>query len=116
MTITLQVAYVVIDGMADNRAFYEDVLGLAPKFADGDRWAQYDLGGTNFALAAPGEAPAGAKGAILVFQVDDLEAAMQRLASAGTPVEELRDMGAHGRVATFTDPSGNRLQLFARAR
>lgn len=116
MTITLQVAYVVIDGMANNRAFYEDVLGLAPKFADGERWAQYDLGGTNFALAAPGEAPAGTRGAVLVFQVEDIEAAIQRLTAAGTSVDERRDMSAHGRVATFTDPSGNRLQLFARAR
>jgi hypothetical protein len=74
---------------------------LPPKFADGERWARYDLGGTNFALAAPGEAPAGTKGAVLAFQVEDLENAMRRLTAAGIPVDQLRDMGPHGRVATL---------------
>ncbi|MFA5120940.1 VOC family protein [Zavarzinia sp.] len=115
MPIKLQLAYVVTPDMAAQRAFYEEVLGLPLKFQDGTRWAQFDTGGANFALAAPEEAPAGATGTILVFQVDDLDATVAALTAAGVAVDPIRDMGTHGRVTSFRDPAGNRLQLFGRA-
>lgn len=114
MAVKLQVAYVVTKDVSAHRAFYEEVLNFPVKFQDGDRWVQFRTEGANFALAAPGEAPAGAEGAVLVFEVDDLDAAVAALNTAGVQVDPIRDMGDHGRVVTFMDPAGNRLQLFGR--
>lgn len=97
--------------------FYRDVLGLPLKFQDGSRWAQFDAGGASFAVSAAGEGPATAgAGAVVVFEVEDLEAALARLQARGVPVEGGPvDMGAHGRYLTLRDPSGNPVQLFQRA-
>lgn len=112
----LKTVYHIADDMAAGRRFYEDGLGLVPRFADGTRWVQYEAGGAAFALAGPEEAPeADAEGAVAVFEVDDLDAARARLVAAGIPIVSERDMGSHGRVLTVRDPAGTFLQLFARA-
>lgn len=112
----LQNAYHVAGDMKRARAFYEDVLGLKPKFADGDRWVQYDAGGANFALSGAEEAADGAAGAVLVFEVADLDASAAAVGAAGGMVMATRDMGDHGRTLTFRDTEGNIGQLFMRAR
>jgi predicted enzyme related to lactoylglutathione lyase len=97
-------------------AFYGDALGLEVRFADPERWVQFRLDGTAFAVAGPAEAPAGAPGlTVPVFEVEDLDAWPSRLAAAGAEVDpEIRDMGGHGRVLTARDPEGNVFQLFAK--
>jgi predicted enzyme related to lactoylglutathione lyase len=95
--------------------FYTEALGIGLKFQDGERWAQFDLGGAGLAIASPAEFPVGASGAVLVFEVADLARSTAAVAAAGGTVVEQRDMGSHGRVATVRDPDGNLLQLFARA-
>jgi len=95
--------------------FYSEALGIALKFQDGDRWAQFDLGGASFAIASPPEFPEGESGSVLVFEVDDLGRAVAAVISAGGSAVDQRDMGSHGTVATVRDPSGNLLQLYARA-
>ena len=95
------------------REFYEGVLGLAPKFADGDHWIQYALKGAAFAIAGPRETPASSAGHVVVFDVSDMDALAARLEEAGqTP--HIRDMGEHGRVLTAFDPEGQPVQFFAR--
>jgi len=112
----LQNVYLAAADMGASRHFYEAVIGLEPRFADGERWTQYAAaGGGSFAVAAPQECPDGMAGAVAVFEVDDLDAHAARLVAAGIPVLARRDMGAHGRVLTVRDPSGNLVQLFARA-
>lgn len=111
----LQTAYHVVADMPGARRFYEEVLGLRLKFADGDRWAQYDAGGANFAIGAPAEAPPGAAGAVVVFETDTLDELRAKAAAAGTEIRGERDMGGHGRVLTLADPEGNLIQLFERA-
>jgi len=96
--------------------FYTQVLGFKLKFQDGQKWAQFDASGADFALGSPEEsaqAPGG--GAVLVFEVEDIDAAAAQVARAGGEVGELRDMGAHGRALLFRDPDGNLVQLFSRA-
>jgi predicted enzyme related to lactoylglutathione lyase len=116
MTIrSLQNVYVVAPDMDQAAAFYGEALGLELKFRDGDRWTQFRLGAGNFSLASPAEAGAGAVGAVPVFEVDDLDAAVARVTDGGGNVAERRDMGAHGRSANCADPAGNRFQLFQRA-
>lgn len=95
------------DDMAASRKFYEGVLGIDVKFADGDRWAQYDLGDTRFALGAERERLIDMRGAAVVFEVATLEACEQRVAEFGGRVLERRDMGTHGTTLVIADPAGN---------
>ena len=111
----LQNAYYVTRDMDRAVAFYRETLGLGLKFQDGARWAQFDAGGVNFSLSAPEESGTDGGGAVIVFEVDDLDAMQARLAEQGVTVLDTRDMGAHGRSLTFRDPDGNAVQLFQRA-
>jgi len=110
----IQNVFYVVRQMDQAETFYRDALGLSPKFRDGDRWAQLDAGGVNFALSAPDEAPGGVQGAVVVFEVDSLENAGKRIEKFGGRAGDERDMGSHGRTLTFTDPEGNICQLFER--
>lgn len=117
MTIRkLQNVYVNAADMTESRHFYETILGLRPKFADGERWVQYDAGGVNFAVGSAAEYPQGASGAVAVFEVADLDIRQEQLARAGIEIVATRDMGEHGRTVTVIDPAGNYLQLFERRR
>jgi predicted enzyme related to lactoylglutathione lyase len=111
----LQNAYYVTSDMDRAVAFYRDVLGLELSFQDGDRWAQLKAGDVNFSLASPEEAADGATGAVVIFEVDDIDEAEAALTAGGGTVLGARDMGGHGRALTFRDPDGNLVQLFQRA-
>ncbi len=111
----LQNAYVVTHDMERAVAFYQDALGLPMKFQDGAKWAQFDAGGSNFAVSSPEEAAEGAMGAVLIFEVDSIADASLTIEKNGGEVLGSRDMGDHGRVLTFRDPDGNLVQLFQRA-
>jgi predicted enzyme related to lactoylglutathione lyase len=111
----LQNTYVAAGDFTESRRFYEDLLGLKPKFVDDGRWVQYDAGGTNFALGAPRECPEHTNGAVAVFEVERLDEHAAQLQAMGVEVLERRDMGGHGRLITILDPAGNYIQLFERA-
>ncbi|GAA2000017.1 VOC family protein [Catenulispora subtropica] len=63
--------------------FVSAVLGLEPTFVDGERWAQFDLGGARLALASGAESSGAAQ---VMVKVADLAAAAGRLAAAGYDV------------------------------
>jgi predicted enzyme related to lactoylglutathione lyase len=50
--------------------------------------------------------------AMLNFQVDDLDGLLDRLAAAGATVDPQRDSHDYGRFGWFTDPEGNRVELW----
>ncbi len=50
--------------------------------------------------------------AMLNFQVDDLDAILDRLSSAGVSVDPKREESSYGRFGWFTDPEGNRVELW----
>ena len=53
-----------------------------------------------------------AQPAMLNFQVDDLEGVLSKLASAGATVDPKRENADSGRFGWFTDPEGNRVELW----
>lgn len=105
--------YVTSD-MKRARSFYEALIGPRLKFADGDRWTQYDIGGRNFALGVAAEAHPLAAGACIIFEVISLVQQETRLIAAGGRILQRRDMGAHGEVLVAADPDGNIFQLWQR--
>jgi predicted enzyme related to lactoylglutathione lyase len=50
--------------------------------------------------------------AMLNFQVDDLDALLDALIAAGVSVDPKRDSYDFGRFGWFTDPEGNRVELW----
>lgn len=111
----LQNVYLVARDVAAQCAFYEGVLGLPVKFRDGERWAQYDAGGSAFAISCAEEARPAESGAVMVFEVDDFEGVEESVVRAGGRIEARRDMGSHGAVLSLRDPEGNVVQMFRRA-
>ena len=50
--------------------------------------------------------------AMLNFQVDDLDGVLDRLSSAGVVIDPKREEHEYGRFGWFTDPEGNRVELW----
>jgi predicted enzyme related to lactoylglutathione lyase len=50
--------------------------------------------------------------AMLNFQVDDLDGVLDRLSSAGVVIDPKRENYEYGRFGWFTDPEGNRVELW----
>ncbi len=109
-------AYYVVKDMDKAVGFYQDILGLNIKFRDGDRWTQFDVNGVAVALADPSEGtvPPGGGGTV-VLEVDDLGETRDKLTQNGVTVNDIVDMGGHGRYFTAVDPAGNIVQIFARS-
>jgi predicted enzyme related to lactoylglutathione lyase len=106
-------------------AFYRDVLGLevtdvdpGPGHRPGVDWVQLaGEGGTielfdHARFAKSREFPLPRRnGVVITFEVDDVDAAVERLRAAGVEVPHVHraDWGA---AAHFFDPEGNELQVF----
>jgi lactoylglutathione lyase len=107
--------------------FYRDLLGLEETFRtprEGTpEHVEFRVGGSTIALgtveaakhvhgvdATPG-APAG----VLVLWTDDVDAAYERLTSAGVPsLKPPRDSGNNNRNALLADPDGNLVEIVAK--
>lgn len=50
--------------------------------------------------------------AMLNFQVDDVDALLDRLAAAGVAVDPKRETHEYGRFGWFSDPEGNRVEVW----
>ena len=60
------------------------ILGLKLTHEAGGEWFEYDVGDTTFAIsAADAEHPVPVRGAVLVFEVSDLDAEVARLQKCG---------------------------------
>lgn len=116
MAVTrLQNLHVVAQDVPALAAFWQEALGLTLRFADGERWVQLQAGEDAFAVASVEEGAPGQRGAVPVFEVDDLASHAAAIEAHGGSLLEERDMGDHGRVLTFRDPQGNVAQLFLRS-
>lgn len=114
-TTILQNVFYRVSDMEKAGRFYGGLLDATLKFADKNRWRQYDVGGRKLALASGEEAHPLMQGAAVIFETDDLEASKDRVVELGGAILEVRDMGAHGTTVVVADPDGNILYLWARA-
>jgi predicted enzyme related to lactoylglutathione lyase len=103
--VDIQTVYFVAKDMARLEDFYGSALGIPVQFRDENKWTQFRLQRSAFALSSAEEAAQGAVGAVPVFQI----------ASAGGQLLAQRDMGTHGVVATYKDPEENVFQVFRKS-
>ncbi|HVM16667.1 MAG TPA: VOC family protein [Gaiellaceae bacterium] len=113
-------ARLLVDDFGACFRFYRDVLGLEPTWGEEDgAYADFEGGGATLALFArhgmDGRAelrPPG-DGAMLVFEVDDVDAVAARLGEHRVPLEaEPHDEPEWGiRVAHFRDPAGTLIEV-----
>lgn len=93
--------------------FYSTKLGLEVSRQE-DEWAELTANGLKIGLnARDEETPGGEGGAVIAFEPEGgLDGAVDELSGAGVSFEG--DISEHpwGRIAAFTDPDGNALQLY----
>jgi catechol 2,3-dioxygenase-like lactoylglutathione lyase family enzyme len=109
------IAYAVKD-IAASRRFYEDILGLKLAWSSHDEWFEYDLGDTTFAITSTHiEHSPPVRGALVGFEVSDLDGEVSRLRRLGVPFkrEEIRET-AVCRYAIVFDPDGTEVLIHRR--
>lgn len=98
-------------------AWYEQHLGIAHAngcFSFSREQQRADIAISFFSRESAYFPPA--QPAMLNFQVDDLDAVLDKLSSAGVAVAPKRESYPYGRFGWFTDPEGNRVELWEPAR
>ena len=105
------VTYVVTD-LERAKAWYHDVLGVAPYF-DQPFYVGFNVGGFELGLDPDTSAhPPGAAGSVAYWGVENADKAWARLLEQGaTPLSPVREVGGGIRVATVKDPFGNVLGI-----
>jgi predicted enzyme related to lactoylglutathione lyase len=106
-------AFVRADDPKALYAWYEKHLGLPNTFGSFIFKTETQRGKIAVAFFArtsnhfPLEQPA-----MLNFQVDDLDAILDNLSAEGVTVDPKREASEYGRFGWFTDPEGNRVELW----
>ena len=114
--VDMQSVYIVAKDIGRLSEFYIAALNMPVQFRDANKWTQFRLQRTAFALSSAEEAAQGAVGAVPVFQIaGDVRAEVeQKILAAGGLLLGQRDMGTHGFVATYKDPEDNIFQVFSK--
>jgi predicted enzyme related to lactoylglutathione lyase len=99
------------------RGFYEKLLGLKPamnmEFAPGVWWTEYEIAGVALAVTTA-QPPAGAGGASLALEVENLDEAHAAIKAAGIALTfDIMDF-APCRVFGFPSPDGYAVMLHQR--
>jgi predicted enzyme related to lactoylglutathione lyase len=109
-----QIAFVYhcVTDIVRARDFYERVLGMRVALeyegAPGKWWIEYDVAGVAFAITNVSE-PRGNGGAVLAFEVADVEGAAKVLQAADAMFVEPLTEYPRCRSFTVTDPDGNQI-------
>lgn len=95
-------------------AFYRDIVGLTPGDLVSDKYAEFDVGGTTFAVGN-GESIGIAPGSqfSVGFEVDDVASFRKSLTSKGVEVSDVME-GPLCASCFATDPDGNRFAVHKR--
>lgn len=114
--VDMQSVYIVAKDIGRLSEFYIAALNMPVQFRDANKWTQFRLQRSAFALSSAEEAAQGAVGAVPVFQIagEAREEIEQKILSAGGLLLGQRDMGTHGFVSTYRDPENNLFQVFSK--
>jgi predicted enzyme related to lactoylglutathione lyase len=97
------------------RQFYENVLGLKLEHSFQDQWLEYGINGTTLAITTMDEAhKPGLTGAVIAFEVDDLDAFISNLREQQVRFKGELTSTPVCRFAVITDPDGNEIILHKR--
>jgi len=97
------------------RHFYEEVLGLKLSHEASNEWFEYDVGDTTFAISlADAEHPVPVRGAVLAFEVSDLDAEFARLRKLGARFQREITETPVCRFAIVLDPDGSEVIIHKR--
>jgi hypothetical protein len=102
MQISSLATVLPVDDVAAAAKVWQALLGVAPTFVDGDRWAQFDVAGRRLALAGTdrvSDQPG------VMIKVDDLAAARAAALAAGLTVGD-DQIGSHETRFTALAPGG----------
>ena len=120
---TVSVRYIV-DDVDAAIAFYRDHLGFEELMHPAPAFAMLRRGDLRLVLSAPGGGPGGGQampdGTLptpggwnrFALEVDDLDAAVDRLREAGVRFRNEPVTGVGGRQVLVDDPSGNPVEIF----
>lgn len=104
-----------VENIARARRFYEETLELTPgSISAGGAWVEYDLpGGGCFAITtlAEGLKPSNDAGGKIAFEVENLDALVQQLKSAGVQFKIDLFSSPVCKMAVILDSEGNALTL-----
>jgi len=96
-----------VDDLDRAKAWYTDVLGQEPYFAE-PFYVGFNVGGYELGLDPSQENRPGPGGTVAYWGVEDIEAAHKRLLELGARESNpVQDVGGGIRVATVLDPFGN---------
>lgn len=104
-----------VASMERARAFYEHVLGLHVTYNCRDEWVEYDVGASTFAITTTdmGHTP-GAKGAVVGFEVSDLNAFVHKMKERAVVFIAEPFETAVCRMAVIEDQDGNHIAIHHR--
>ena len=109
MILGLRTAIYPVQDLHAARQWYASVLGQDPYF-DQPFYVGFSVGGFELGLVPDGQP--GVSGAYPMWGVDNADAELARLIElGGTLLEPVTDVGDGIRVASITDPFGNRLGI-----
>lgn len=104
-----------VSDMTRARKFYEKVLGLKQDSNWQNKWVEYDVAGTTFAITTMEKAhKPGLRGGIISFEVDDLGAEVKRLKAGGVQFVRHAATTPVCHMAMIADPDGNEIILHKR--
>ena len=94
-------------------AWYEQHLGMKQEYGSFTFPAEKQRGPIAFAFFGRDNSYFPLDHAAMVnLQVDDLDALLDKLAAAGVAVDPKRQSESYGKFGWFTDPEGNRVELW----
>jgi predicted enzyme related to lactoylglutathione lyase len=107
------VVWLPVSDMQRSLAFYRDTLGLAEVRVEGE-WAELDANGLHLGLNGTEPVHEGETGGgVVAFQPEgDLDDAVEGLRGQGVDFADGISDHPWGRIAPFSDPDGNDLQLY----
>jgi predicted enzyme related to lactoylglutathione lyase len=111
------IAFIVypVSKMERARSFYEHVLGLHMSYNYRDVWVEYDIGNSTFAITTTdmGHSP-GAKGAVVAFEVSDLDAFVHKMKERAVSFVVETFETPVCRMAVIEDQDSNHITLHKR--